>query len=136
MILNSSSIKKLKGVHPDLVKVITHAVEKWTDPALTFVVTCGVRTIEEQKLLVAKGASKTMRSRHIPAANGYSHAVDLAMVLNGKARWDWPLYDKLAKAIKASAKVCKVPLEWGGDWVSFKDGPHFQLPWVTYTGKK
>ena len=136
MILNSNSRRLLVGVHPDLVRVVNHAAALWKDDKLQWIVTCGVRTVEEQRLLVAKGASKTMRSRHIPARNGFSHAVDLAPVINGKARWDWPLFDKLAKAMKASAVALKVPLEWGGDWVSFKDGPHFQLPWKEYPGTK
>ena len=136
MKLNTSSLAKLRGVHPDLVRVVLRCADDWKDPDTAFIVTCGVRTFEEQKLLKAKGASKTLRSRHIPAANGYGHAVDLAAVIGGKVRWDWPLYDRLAKAMKAAAKIEKVPLEWGGDWVSFKDGPHFQLPWASYPGTK
>ena len=136
MKLNTASIAKLKGVHPDLVRVVLRCADDWKDPGTGFIVTCGVRTLAEQKVLVAKGASKTLRSRHIPAANGYSHAVDLAATIDGKVRWDWPLYDRLAKAMKAAAKAEKVPLEWGGDWKTFKDGPHYQLPWKQYPGSK
>jgi peptidoglycan LD-endopeptidase CwlK len=134
MKLNTSSIAKLKGAHPDLVRVVLRCAEDWKDADTGFIVTCGVRTLAEQKVLVAKGASKTLRSRHIPAANGYSHAVDLAATIDGKVRWDWPLYDRLAKAMKAAAKAEKVTVEWGGDWKTFKDGPHYQLPWASYPG--
>jgi peptidoglycan L-alanyl-D-glutamate endopeptidase CwlK len=103
-----------------------------TDPDLGFVITCGVRTVAEQKLLVAKGASKTMNSRHIPGPDGLSKAVDYAVTLKGKVKWDWPLYHKLAAVVKQAAKLEKVPIEWGGDWKSFKDGPHFQLPHKQY----
>jgi peptidoglycan L-alanyl-D-glutamate endopeptidase CwlK len=136
MKLNSASFAKLKGVHPDLVRVVLRCAEDWAEADTGFVVTCGVRTLEEQKILKAKGASKTLRSRHIPAANGYSHAVDLACTIKGAVRWDWPTYDKLAKRMKAAAKKEGVLLEWGGAWTSFKDGPHFQLPWVQYPGTK
>lgn len=135
MKLNTSSLAKLRNVHPDLVRVVMRCASDWKDPETGFIVTCGVRTLAEQKILKAKGASKTLRSRHIPAANGYSHAVDLAYAINGQVRWDFPLYEKLAKAMKAAAKAEKVPLEWGGDWVSFRDGPHYQLPWDKYPGK-
>lgn len=128
MKLSPSSEAKLKGVHPSLVKVVRRGAEDWKDTELTWIITCGPRTVAEQKLLVAKGASKTMNSRHIPGADGYSKAVDVAMVLKGKLRWDWPLYAKIAAALKAAAAKEMVPLEWGGDWRSFKDGPHFQLP--------
>ena len=127
-------MSRLKGVHPDLVRVVMRCAADWADPATGFIVTCGVRTLEEQKILKAKGASKTLRSRHLKAANGYAHAVDLACTIKGQARWDWPLYDRLAKRMKAAAKAEKVPIEWGGGWVSFKDGPHYQLPWASYPG--
>lgn len=127
MKLSPSSEAKLKGVHPVLVKVVRRCAEDWKDKELTWIITCGTRTVEEQKKLVAKGASKTMNSRHIPGKDGYAKAVDIAMVLNGKLKWDWPLYATMAKAMKAAAAKELVPLEWGGDW-KFKDGPHFQLP--------
>jgi peptidoglycan L-alanyl-D-glutamate endopeptidase CwlK len=136
MQFSKSSLSKLKGVHPDLVRVVMRCAKDWKDKTFTFGITCGVRTIEEQRVLVKKGASKTMRSRHIPGKNGYSHAIDVVAMLNGKARWDWPLYDKISKAMKSAAKAEKVPLEWGGDWSSFRDGPHYQLPWDSYPGTK
>lgn len=86
--------------------------------------------------MVAKGASTTMRSRHIIAENGFAHAVDLAYTIKGQVKWDWPLYAKLADAMMAASAAEKVPVEWGGDWKKFKDGPHFQLPWKQYPGTK
>lgn len=136
MIISAASEKRLKGVHPDLVRVVRRVARDWKDPETGWIITCGVRTLAEQKLLVAKGASRTLRSRHIPAANGYSHAVDFACTIKNVPRWDWPLYGKLAKAVKAAAQAEKVPIEWGGDWKTFKDGPHFQLPWKQYPGTK
>jgi peptidoglycan L-alanyl-D-glutamate endopeptidase CwlK len=129
MKLNTASIAKLKGVHPDLVRVVLRCAEDWKDADTGFIVTCGLRTLAEQKVLVAKGASKTLRSRHLTG-----HAVDLAATIGGNVRWDWPLYDRLAKAMKAAAKAEKVTVEWGGGWAKFKDGPHYQLPWKQYPG--
>ena len=136
MELSKTSISRLKGVHPDLVRVVSRCAKDWKDKDFTFGITCGVRTLEEQKVLVQKGASKTLKSRHIPAPNGYSHAIDVVAYIDGKVRWDWPLYDKISKAMKAAAKAEKISIEWGGDWVSFKDGPHYQLPWKSYPGTK
>jgi peptidoglycan LD-endopeptidase CwlK len=132
--LSPISEKRLRGVHPDLVRVVRRTARDWKDKDTGWIITCGPRTLAEQKILKAKGASSTLRSRHIPAANGYAHAVDFAMTLHGKVRWDWPLYHVLAKAVKAAARAERVPIEWGGDWIRFKDGPHFQLPWRTYPG--
>lgn len=136
MEFSKSSLAKLKGVHPDLVRVVMRCASDWKDKETGFIVTCGPRTLEEQKILKAKGASRTLRSRHIPAQNGYSHAVDLAFTIKGEVKWDFPLYDRLAKAMKTAAKAEKVLIEAGIDWVSFRDGPHFQLPWKEYPGTK
>lgn len=118
--LSQRSIDRLKGVHPDLVSVVKLAIER---SDVDFMVTEGLRSKERQKELVAAGASKTMNSRHITG-----HAVDLAAYVNG-IRWDWPLYEKIAKAMKHAAYELNIKIEWGGDWKSFKDGPHFQIPW-------
>lgn len=124
---------RLAGVHPDIVRVIRRAA---ADGAV-FVVLEGVRSVERQRQLVKRGASKTVNSRHIPAANGFSHAVDIAPLEDdGDVSWAWPDYYPLAKAVKAAAAAENVPLEWGGDWRTFKDGPHWQLPWKQYPGTK
>lgn len=123
--LDARSESKLAGVHPDLVKVVRLAAI--TAP-LPFVVLEGMRSVERQKQLVASGASQTMRSRHLTG-----HAVDIAPLgANGQVSWDWPLYHRLAPAMKQAAEEVGVPIEWGGDWKSFKDGPHWQLPWASY----
>jgi peptidoglycan L-alanyl-D-glutamate endopeptidase CwlK len=34
--------------------------------------------------------------------------------------------------MKAAAKELGVAITWGGDWVSFKDGPHWELSRAAY----
>ena len=123
-VLGPRSLQRLHGVHPDLVQVVTRAIK--ISP-IDFTVLEGVRTLARQKELVAAGASKTLNSRHLDG-----HAVDITPVVDGEVRWDWPLYKKLAPVIKQAAKELKVPIEWGGDWLTFKDGPHWQLPFKSY----
>jgi len=124
MKLDARAERNLQGVHPDLVRVIRRAA---AESAVAFTVTEGLRTIERQRQLMRAGASQTLRSRHLTG-----HAVDLAALVDGKVRWDWPLYERLAAAVKLSAQAEKVPLEWGGDWKTLKDGPNFQLQWAQY----
>ena len=123
----------LGQVHPDLSKVFRTARDMQRaaggpEPS----VTCGKRTLAEQRELVEAGASKTMNSRHIPASNGYSHAIDVCFIIGGKPNWSWPLYKAFADTMKRAAKQLGLTVEWGGDWKTFKDGPHFQLPFNKY----
>lgn len=118
------SLKRLEGVHPDIVKVMKKAI---ACSPLDFTIIEGVRTLAKQKEYMAAGATRTMNSRHLTG-----HAVDIAPVINGVVRWDWPLYHQLAKTVKKAAADLEIPLTWGGDWRSFKDGPHWELPWEAY----
>lgn len=122
--LGARSLTRLGGVHPDLVRVVKRAI---VITKQDFTVLEGLRTLERQKQLMAQGATRTMKSRHLTG-----HAVDLAPVIDGEVRWDWPLYYPLADAVKRAADLENVPIEWGGDWRTFKDGPHWQLPWAAY----
>jgi peptidoglycan L-alanyl-D-glutamate endopeptidase CwlK len=122
--LGARSLARLEGVHPDLVKVVQLAIRK---SDLDFAVLEGRRTVDRQRQLFGQGATKTMNSRHLTG-----HAVDLAPVINGDVSWDWPLYHRLAKTVKAAAAELGVPITWGGDWVRFRDGPHWELSWKAY----
>lgn len=117
--LSAKSLKRLEGVHPDLVKVVQHAI---TITPLDFVVLEGLRSKERQRYLVDKGASKTMDSYHITG-----HAVDIAPIVGGEVSWDWKYYNALSAFIKEAAQDVGVFIEWGGDWKTFKDGPHWQI---------
>lgn len=122
--MNPRSEKALAGVHPDLVKVVRRAAEI---SAVPITVLEGVRTLARQKQLLAAGASTTLKSRHLTG-----HAVDLAVIIGSQVRWDWPTVGGVAKAMKQAAAELGVSITWGGDWKSFKDGPHFELNWKAY----
>lgn len=121
---SARSLKKLEGVHPDLIKVVHTALSL---SSVDFAVIEGVRTRQRQEQLVAAGASRTMNSRHLTG-----HAVDLAPFIGGKISWDWPPFHEIARVMKEAATTHNVPLIWGGDWKTFKDGPHFELDRKTY----
>lgn len=124
---------RLKGVHPDLVRVVERAAQN-----TRFIVVEGVRTLERQKELFAAGKSKTMNSRHLPsAAKGcstpVSHAVDLAPLVDldgdGVMELSWHVshFKPLALVMQDAADDFNVRIEWGGAWISFQDCPHWQL---------
>jgi peptidoglycan L-alanyl-D-glutamate endopeptidase CwlK len=142
---------RLAGVHPDLVRVVRRAAEG----GALFRVEEGLRTVDRQRQLVAKGASQTMASRHITG-----HAVDLLPLVDGQPTFDWKYYFPLADAIAHAARAEGVPIIWGGAWgrtvqdwpqggakqaqdayvaerravgrKPFLDGPHFELPAAVY----
>lgn len=124
IVLGPRSIARLQDVHPDLVRVVRRAAAL---SSLDFTVLEGLRTLARQKQLLAQGATRTLNSRHLTG-----HAVDLAPMIDGTVSWDWPLYHRLAKIVKAAAAQENVPIVWGGDWRTFKDGPHWELPWKQY----
>ena len=145
--LSQKSLDRLEGVNDDMVRVVKKAIEL---TKVDFGVICGLRTVEEQKELVAKGASQTMKSKHIDGL-----AVDLMAYLGGRASWELNLYDDIADAMKEAAKLENVGVRWGAAWQidnmadwdgtmeeamnayidlrrsqgrrPFIDGPHFEL---------
>lgn len=153
-VLGAKSRAELKGVHPDLIRIVERAIQITTQD---FSVHDGLRTAEEQKRLVAAGASQTMNSKHRQQADGYGHAVDLVPFINGKMRWEWPAIYPIAAAVWQAARELKVDIRWGGAWIdldqiktgtpgamkaaveaygaarrkagksAFTDGPHFEL---------
>jgi len=119
--LGPTSRQKLQGVHPDLVKVVERAI---TLTESDFTILEGLRSLERQKTLVAAGKSTTLHSRHITG-----HAVDITPF---PISWDWKDYPPIEKAMKQAAHDLGIDLEWGGDWKSFKDAPHWQLSYRSY----
>lgn len=150
--LSSRSLSKLEGVHPDLVSTVKRAIEL---TKVDFGVTCGVRTVAEQKALVACGASQTMNSKHLPQSSGFSHAVDLIAYVGPRISWELNLYDDIADAMSEAANEVGCDMKWGAAWSvgniaayvgtmedamneyidlrrsqgrrPFIDGPHFEL---------
>lgn len=138
MALSARSKKALVGVHPDLIKVVELAHDLALQNGLDFIIHEGCRTLAQQRKNVAKGVSQMLKSRHIPGADGYGKAVDFIPVTDTDGDGDeeitfaWPAFYPIADCFKTAAKTLNIPIEWGGDWKSFKDGPHIQLPWKQY----
>jgi len=105
---------KLKGVNPDLVKVVELAMGL---SAVKFRITEGVRTIERQKELYATGKSRTMKSRHLTG-----HAVDVVAIIDGQVSWAIPHYIDIAKGFAAASERLGITIRWGGAWCILMEG--------------
>jgi len=117
--LSEKSLRRLQGVHPDLVKVVKRAIELTTQD---FTVLEGLRSRERQQQLYNDGKSQTLNSKHL-----YGKAVDLGVLKDGTVTWDKDAYQKLSVCVKQAASELNVNIRWGGDFRSFYDGPHFEL---------
>lgn len=106
--LSKRSLERLEGVDERLVKVVCRAIEITT---VDFGVIQGLRTEEEQKALVAKGASKTMKSKHLEG-----RAVDLMAFIDGRGCWELSVYDEIADAMQQAATEEGVKIRWGAAW--------------------
>lgn len=127
------SLTRLNSCHPDLIVLMMEAL---ADPECPCDITIleGYRDEERQNLMVAEGRSQLPwpKSRH----NQFpSWAVDIAPYVDGAVSWDWEHYEPLAAHVKTVWQRLKMDdkvtnlyeLEWGGDWSTLRDGPHFQL---------
>lgn len=113
--LGGRSTRNLARVHPDLVLVVQHAIERSTQdfgvPEQSW------RTLAEQAEKVRTGVSKTMHSNHLIKDDGYGWAVDLVPWINGKFTWDHlPPFYAIAAAMRSAAVDLSVPLTWGAVW--------------------
>lgn len=118
--LSVRSLSRLKGVDPDLILVVVRAIQV---TRVDFGVTEGLRTKARQQELFKQGKSKTLNSRHL-----IGQAVDLvAYDENGNVTWDMDYYESINVAMQRAARELGVKLTWGGSFLTFKDGPHFQI---------
>ena len=101
-------MSKLQGVDEQLVATVKLAILL---TKVDFGVICGIRTMEEQRILVEKGASQTMRSKHLEGK-----AVDLMAYIGSRGSWELNLYDDIADAMKQAAIETGAVLCWGAAW--------------------
>lgn len=131
MKLTTADEAKLALAHPDLVKVVRRCAEIY--PGM-FRVLETARGAAQQAKNVAKGVSQTSNSRHVVANNKSRNAcaADLGVMNGNVVNWKWPVYANLNTYMMRAAADVKVPIEWGGNWKTIKDGDHWQLPWKQY----
>ena len=106
--LSTRSTDRMSGIEPDLIEVVKTAI---TLTKVDFGVTCGMRTLAEQEALVAKGASQTMKSKHLEG-----RAVDLVAYVGSNVTWSLNMYDDLADAMAEASRIHSVPVKWGAAW--------------------
>lgn len=118
------SKNQLAGVKPELAKLCHRALEL---SPVDFGIIQGLRTPAEQMANVKKGASQTLHSKHLTGrAIDFGVYVD-GKYINGDAASEYKLYGQVASAFKEASRQLKIPIVWGGDWKTLKDGGHIEL---------
>ena len=137
--LSETSLKMLKGVHPNLVNFMTELIKisPWN-----FKITAGVRTAEEQNRLYQKGRTAPgakvtnvdghkLKSNHQVKFDGLGYATDIGVIVNGEYKGSWKdfhYYQDIYNVAKEKGLLEKYGIEWGGNcWRTFKDAPHWQI---------
>lgn len=129
--------QRIADLHPSIRTEVTKIIEE-CDEALTgkakIRITDGFRTPEEQDLLYAKGRTKPEKkvtnAKGGQSIHNYGFAVDICLIIDEKeASWDtkkdWD-NDKVADWYECVKIFAKHGYEWGGNWKTFKDMPHFE----------
>jgi peptidoglycan L-alanyl-D-glutamate endopeptidase CwlK len=118
---------KVTGLHPKVADAISAVLTEAKARGMNVGLHMGLRTIEEQDALYAKG--RTIPGSIVTKAQGgfswhnYGLAVDIVFK-DSKGNWTWDDsldWDSLGLLGKMFG------LEWGGDWTAFPDLPHFQM---------
>lgn len=132
----TGSLNALKGVHPNLVKVMIEAIK---NTPIDFTIVEGVRTTKRQQDLYAQGRTKPgakvtnadgvkNKSNHQPKGDGFGYAIDFCPYVNGKLDWDnINNFKTVINHIKATALLLGIKITAGIDWKNPYDPPHIQL---------
>jgi peptidoglycan LD-endopeptidase CwlK len=129
--------QRIDVLHPSVRKEVEQIIAE-CDKALTgrakVRISQGLRTFAEQDALYAIGRSlkgrKVTNAKAGQSIHNYGLAVDIVLIIDGKdASWDtvkdWDS-DRVADWMEI-VKIFKAHgWNWGGDWKTFKDLPHFE----------
>lgn len=126
--MNAASEARLAEVNPQLANRIRSMAADLKAQGINVMVVSGYRSFAEQNALYAQGRTKpggiVTNAKGGQSLHNYGLAVDVVPLdANGQPNWNVP--NSTWQKIGAAGK--KQGLEWGGDWKSFVDRPHFQM---------
>ena len=118
--------KKIEKLHPSIrAKVKEFIIKAQQELGIKLRVSSGYRSHKEQDKLYAKGRAASGKivtnAKGGESYHNYGLAFDVVEIKNGKAIWNNPRWNEIADLGKS------LGFSWGGDWISFKDKPHFQM---------
>ena len=141
--IDAKSLAKIQTLHPSVRQEVRAAVEYINSNILKgvakMIITQGLRTIPEQDALYAQGRTKpgkkVTNAKGGQSVHNYGFAVDFALGVdtNGDGVFEACSFDtrkdfdsdKQSDWMEVVVEMKKRGWNWGGDWSSFKDLPHF-----------
>lgn len=129
--MDNITLQRIEKLHPsvrDEVKLIIEDCDKVLTGRAKVRIAQGYRSFAEQDALF-KQRPKVTNAKGGQSIHNYGFAVDIVMIIDGKtASWDtvkdWD-GDKIFDWKEVVDVFKKHGWNWGGDWTSFKDLPHF-----------
>ena len=131
-------MRNISQLHPELKKKVVKLQKECLKAGIKIKIGECLRTVAEQNALYAKGRNGVpgpivtkakgtdYRSMHQWGV-AFDFFLDMDVDKDGKKSDD--VFNNATKLFnKVGAIGKKLGLEWGGDWKSIKDLPHFQLP--------
>lgn len=126
--LSKRSLRRLKGIESILIAIV---VEGIVDSPYDFGIPRhgGLRTESEQYSLYKQRPKITnIDGVRRKSYHQTGRAFDIYAFVDGKPTWEAKYYEPIARHLQKIAKErYGVVLEWGGDFRSFVDRPHFQI---------
>jgi peptidoglycan L-alanyl-D-glutamate endopeptidase CwlK len=113
--LSQTSVDRLHNVKMQLRLCVLDAIKI---SLVDFGVSQGERSLADQKIAVATGHSRTMKSKHLLQLDGSVWAVDLVAYNKGVVSWEFPLYAAIAYAMDQAATAQGIAnhIRWGCAW--------------------
>lgn len=144
--MDNVTLQRIEQLHPSVRQEVKQIISD-CDKALTgrakIRITQSLRSFEEQEKLYAIGRitkdKKVTNAKAGQSIHNYGLAVDICLMIDGKtASWDtvkdWD-NDKIADWYECVRIFARYGWEWGGNWKTFKDLPHFEKKTVLTNGK-
>jgi peptidoglycan L-alanyl-D-glutamate endopeptidase CwlK len=123
--VDARSEKNIQTLHPHVRPKARALIANAAKEGIKIIVTSGTRSYEEQNTLFAQGRTagglKVTNARGGESNHNFGIAFDVTVFDGKEPKWDGPEYARVGDIGKS------LGLEWGGDWSTIKDEPHFQL---------
>ncbi|KWX88960.1 hypothetical protein AMQ83_03485 [Paenibacillus riograndensis] len=134
--ISNKSAPRLIGLHPVVLAAVGALIDPCYACGVPILITLAVPQSAEHAPPYAHGRAKpgaiVTNARGGQSYHNYGLAVDFALLLPNGSSVSWDMArdgdnDQTADWLEVVQQAKRLGFEWGGDWTSLKDYPHFQM---------